>query len=281
MLERAAQAGAELRKTRALEITRAGTGWRVRTGAGRIEADACVVATGARNSLRDCGARWGPRDTMMALGYYIAGAQDHIALDFPKGLEGYIWVFPRCGHLSVGICGKGEGSAALRRRLEQFLERRGLNADGARFYAHLLPAMERRSWRGNRVAGDGWLAAGDAAGLVDPITGEGIYYAIRSGELAARALIEHGPIEAAQAYRASLARDFTQDLELAAAIAPRFYKGRFLAGAVTARMVQFMRRSRRFTSLMQDLFDGTQGYLGLKARLWRNLAPTLVEAARS
>src|ERR1043165_4419076 len=57
------------------------------------------------------------------------------------------------------------------------------------FYSHLLPSLETRSWKSNRVAGEGWMAVGDAAGLVDPITGEGLYYAIRSGDLAAKSLL--------------------------------------------------------------------------------------------
>jgi hypothetical protein len=54
-----------------------------------------------------------------------ASAQDHIDIQFLPNLEGYIWVFPRCGHLSVGICGKGEPAQALRARLEQYMNEEG------------------------------------------------------------------------------------------------------------------------------------------------------------
>ena len=126
---------------------------------------------------------------MSALGYYVPGEQAQIDIQFLPHLEGYIWIFPRCGHLSVGICGKGEPAASLRKRLEQYMTRRGISWKGASFYSHLLPSLDTGSWRTNRVAGDGWMAVGDAAGLVDPITGEGLYYAIRSADLAARALL--------------------------------------------------------------------------------------------
>ena len=108
---------------------------------------------------------------------------------FLPQLEGYIWVFPRCGHMSVGICGKGEPAASLRRRLEVYMSQHGISWKGATFYSHLLPCLDTASWRNNRVAGEGWMAVGDAAGLVDPITGEGLYYAIRSADLAARSLL--------------------------------------------------------------------------------------------
>ena len=62
------------------------------------------------------------------------------------------------------------------------------------------------------------MAVGDAGGLVDPITGEGLYYAMRSGDLASRVVIDdaHGIAEKAAAYRALLRRDFALDLEFAA-----------------------------------------------------------------
>ena len=108
------------------------------------------------------------------------------------------------------------------------------------------------------------MAVGDAGGLVDPITGEGLYYAMRSGDLAsqrgARRRARPGG-EGARRIATLLAREFARDLEFAATLAKRVFLGRFLFSAVPARMVQFMRRSPRFRDLMQDLFAGTQPYL--------------------
>ena len=283
MLERAERAGARIEKTRVTSMDRAGTGWQLRTGAGSIHADFCIVATGARNPLRDFGTQLTPADTMSALGYYVPGEQAGIDIQFLPQLEGSIWIFPRCGHLSVGICGKGEPAAGLRKRLEAFMNERGLPWKGSAFYSHLLPALETKSWRSNRVAGEGWMAVGDAAGLVDPITGEGIYYAIRSADLATRSLLAAPGDQATQAaqYRTALRRDFAADLEFGSRLAKRVFQGRFLLGAVTTRTVQFTARSPRFAVIMQDLFAGRQPYLGLKRRLMRNLKGSLYEIAMS
>jgi len=283
LLERAERAGARIEKTRVTGMDRSASGWQLRTGAGSIDADFCIVATGARNSLRDVGTQLTPSDTMSALGYYVPGEQAAIDIQFLPQLEGYIWIFPRCGHLSVGICGKGEPAAGLRKRLETFMTERGLPWKGSTFYSHLLPALETKSWRANRVAGDGWMAVGDAAGLVDPITGEGIYYAIRSADLATRSLLAAPGDLAAQAarYRSALRRDFAADLEFGSRLAKRVFQGRFLLGAVTTRTVQFTARSPRFAAIMQDLFAGRQPYLGLKRRLMRNLKGSLYEIAMS
>jgi geranylgeranyl reductase family protein len=279
LLERAGQAGAAIEKTRVLEIERRDRGWRLRTRHGIAEADYCVVATGARNPLREVGTQWRASDTMTTLGYFVPGARERIDIQFLPNLEGYIWVFPRCGHLSVGIGGKNEPAQSLRKRLEQYMDERGISRSGATYFGHMLPSLDSGGWKRNRVAGDGWLAVGDAAGLVDPITGEGIYYAIRSGDLASRVIAEdaHGFAEKAAAYRSVIAREFVHDLEYAAALAQRVFLGRFLFRTVPQRMVQFMNRSTRFRDLMQDLFAGTQPYLELKDRLLRNINGTLQE----
>jgi geranylgeranyl reductase family protein len=279
LLKRAERGGASIEKTRVLAIERRDRGWRLRTQAGIAEADFCIIATGARNPLREVGTEWSAKDTMTALGYYVAATQEQIDIQFLRNLEGYIWVFPRCGHLSVGICGKGEPAQSLRARLEDYMNQRGIAWKGSRFYSHMLPSLESSGWRRNRVAGDGWLAVGDAAGLVDPITGEGLFYAMRSGDLASRVVIDdaHSIAEKAAAYRSLLAREFALDLEFAATLAKRVFLGRFMFNNVPARMIHFIRRSERFRALMQDLFAGTQPYLTLKSRLLRNLNGTLQE----
>jgi geranylgeranyl reductase family protein len=280
-LDRAVKAGAEVEKARVLAIDRSSNGWMVRTRNGSIEADYCVVATGARNPLRDFGTEMNAANTMSALGYYVPGHREGIDIQFLPNLEGYIWVFPRCGHLSVGICGKGEPAGSLRKRLEAYMAEQGISTEGAGFYSHLLPCLNTPAWKSNRVEGDGWLAVGDAAGLVDPITGEGLYYAIRSADLAANAILSGARQTAGAAYRGSLRRDFAGDLECGSRLAQRIFHGSFMFGGVPARMVQFTRRSPRFKDVIQDLFAGTQTYIGLKERLLKNLNGSLVEIAMS
>jgi geranylgeranyl reductase family protein len=279
LLARAERAGARIEKTRVLGAERTASGWDLRTQSGTARADFCIIATGARNGLRHLGTEYTRADTMHALGYYVPSRQDHIDIQFLPKIEGYIWVFPRLDHLSVGICGKGESAQSLRDRLERYMADHGIPLRDATFYGHMLPSLEQSSWRHNRVAGDGWFAVGDAAGLVDPITGEGLYYAMRSGDLAGQVILdpELSPAERTHAYRQTLQRDFMADLEFGATLAKRVFLGSFLFDSVPARMVQFIRRSPRFHALMQDLFAGTQPYLGLKSRLLENLNGTLHE----
>jgi flavin-dependent dehydrogenase len=281
LLKRAERAGAALEKTRILDLERQSSGkWLIHTRSGKLQADFCVVATGARNSLKEVGTQWSAADTMVALGYYIPVNQEHVDIQFFPNFEGYIWVFPRNGHLSAGICGKGEPAHALRLRLERYLNDKGISLQAATFYGHVLPSLEKPAWRSNRVAGDGWMAVGDAAGLVDPVTGEGLYYAIRSADLAAKVLLSM-PAHCAEEYKSQLRREFVLDLELASRLAKRLFLGRFLYSDVTARMIQFMQRSPTFCHIMQDLFAGTQNYLELKKRLKDGLNGTMRDVLMS
>jgi flavin-dependent dehydrogenase len=282
MLERAAGAGARIEKTRVLGLDRRDHGWTVRTQHGTLETDYCVLATGARNPLRELGTSWTAADTMVALGYFIPGQQYHVDIQFLDNLEGYIWVFPRAGHLSAGICGKGETAHALRARLDQYLAAKGISIKEAKFYAHMLPALDSGSWKNNRVAGDRWMAVGDAGGLVDPVTGEGLYYAFRSADLASRTILADGAPEAAGAvYRKAIQQDFADDLYWGSLLAQRVFVGRFLFRSVPARMVEFIRVSPRFRVLMEDLMAGTQGYHDLRERLLKNFSGTVREIMMS
>jgi flavin-dependent dehydrogenase len=112
---------------------------------------------------------------------------------------------------------------------------------------------------------------GDSAGLVDPITGEGLYYALRSAELCANALLAGRPSE----YGVALKQEVLPELKLAARVSQRFYSGQIFGGSVLERMVSLTAQSASFRELMSDLFAGIQGYGDLRARLMRIL-PTIM-----
>ncbi|MGO9241700.1 MAG: NAD(P)/FAD-dependent oxidoreductase [Bryobacteraceae bacterium] len=283
LLNRAGEMGARLVKERVQGIEREGAGWRVQTAAGSLRAEYAIVALGARNPLKDYGSAFKPADTMIALGYRVEAPQTHILLQFIPRFEGYMWIFPRCGCASVGIGGKGVPARTMRRRLEQWMDQRGLRYDNAPFYAHTIPALEPASWAHNRISGEGWMAAGDSAGLVDPLTGEGIYYAMRSGEMAAETLLDEGVPEAQKhvAYREAVRREIMDELEAGSRLAPKFYLRPFLFSGMTARMIQFIRYSPAVAEVLQDLFAGSQSYRGLKARLVGRARRALVEIMQS
>jgi flavin-dependent dehydrogenase len=110
-----------------------------------------------------------------------------------------------------------------------------------------------------RPAGEGWMLLGDAAGLVDPITREGIYFAIRSGVLAAEAMRTPDP---AAAYAARVRDELHDELRRAARFKAGFYRPRFIGSLIDA-----LNRSAAIRDVMVDLVAGRQSYRGLKRRL--------------
>ncbi|MGH9704091.1 MAG: NAD(P)/FAD-dependent oxidoreductase, partial [Candidatus Acidiferrales bacterium] len=168
-------------------------------------------------------------------------------------------------------------SQQLRRYLDDFIHEENIPTENAQFYSHVLPSPELMTLRQRRIAGRNWALAGDAAACVDPITGEGLYYALRSGDLLAQAIADGSP----ETYPARMRAELSADLEFAARIAQKIFRGTFLGEAVTTRMIQFVRRSATFRALMRDLFSGAQDYRSLKRRLWAQLGITLTEFAKS
>ena len=118
---------------------------------------------------------------------------------------------------------------------------------------------------------------GDAAAWVDPLTGEGLFYALRSGELLGRSLAEGCP----EKYPMRVKAEFSAELEFAARIVRRFYRGSFLGTSVPTRMVQFMRKSPVFKQLVGDLFSGAQDYSTLKQRVLGHLGISLSQFVAS
>jgi flavin-dependent dehydrogenase len=277
LLDRARTAGAELVRARVTAVEGTPGSWRVRTSAGNTDAAYVILAAGARSSLRaQFAGALAPEDFMATFGYFIPSNGRRMQVRFVAGLHGYIWSFPRCDHLSAGVCGQisTKTTAELRLLLEEFLRDEGVEYQGAPVYGHLLPALRLATLRDGRYAGEGWAIIGDAAGFVDPITGEGLYYALRSADLLAQALLAGRP----QAYDEMLRRDFLPELQTAARFANRFFGGSFMGGLVTERTVQFGLMSRHFRVLLQDLFGGSQGYRDLRRRAYFNVPKALVEA---
>lgn len=277
LLERARQAGAVILNQRIVQAERSANGWTLSSASESYDAGFVVLATGARNSLRSYFSRpLGPENFMVAAGYYVPGVRSAIQIKFVQGLHGYLWIFPRAHHCSAGICGRmlGRSTAGMRKLLEDWLRQLGIGLSGAQFYAHLIPSLTSESLRCAPFCGDGWAMIGDTAGFVDAVTGEGIFYALRSAELLSQALLAESP----QSYPTTVKHDFLPELGLASRIADRFYAGDWMGKNVTEQIVQLTARSEHFRHLMRDLVSGAQEYSDLRQRLYRSLPAIAGEA---
>jgi flavin-dependent dehydrogenase len=255
--------GAQFRPEGVVRIVCGPSSWSIETSTGVAESDYLIGADGTNSLVRARHmGRYSSGDLSLALGYYVPRVQDAgtLVLQFQeRGFQGYLWSFPRIDHESVGIFRwLPEASASdLRKRVDAFIDLHhpGIGSD-KRFFAARIPSLSRKSLIQQRVCGANWALLGDAAGFSDPISAEGIYYALRSAELLAEAFQRGDPSSYEHAWRL----DFGPELESAAVWRDRVYGSRIIFNTFIRRTLQTVRYSGSVQGLLDDLLCGEIGY---------------------
>jgi geranylgeranyl reductase family protein len=267
LLDAATQAGVRFLHDRVTQIRDDGGRWQLKTKESALEADFVVGADGATSFVRrTLGTALPPEDLCITLGYFIPrDVPATMKIFFVPALEGYIWSFPRPNHISYGLITRsGPGRIARAKELLSNFILADLGAEvmeDAEFYSAPVPCLSPKSWKTNVVAGNRWALVGDAAGLVDPITGEGIYFAFRSAEILAQT------IDRPANYAKVVMSEIGRELARASRMYPKFYNGRFLGGDFRKRTIQLARHSRTIRQILGGLVAGNQPYLSLKKKL--------------
>lgn len=181
-------------------------------------------------------------------------------IDFGAVPGGYGWVFPKKDVLSFGIGGMTGGGASFREHLEIYRRREktlaGVQIE--RVFGHQIPLFEGGL---SRLSGDNIILAGDAGGLVDPFLGEGIYYAMRSGQLAAKAILEYlNKSSELASYDRMVEAELYPDLNAALKVSRRAYSHPWL-------WHQLMRTNRDLLGTYYDVIRGEESYDGFLSRV--------------
>lgn len=246
LAQRAARAGAELRDglpVRSLESERKGP-VRVRAedrngGVWEATAETVIGADGANGIIaKTVGLR---KERMLAIAIEAEVPHtwgdghpdlrpDICHLEYGAVKYGYAWVFPKADHLNVGAGvfrprrsdGRGDNTVRdlLHRAILDYLAALGVprRHEELTYHAHPLPiwnGMDTIQTKDGRV-----LLAGDAAGLINPIFGDGILHALKSGQIAARCILEGNP----KGYQRALSTEFRANFDAALKLAKFFYQ---------------------------------------------------------
>jgi len=265
LLASATRAGAALVSERVTDVARDEGAWRITTRERTIRAPWLVGADGP-NSLvrRRVSAPFDRADLSIATGFFVRGVTSRsITVAFEDRPAGYLWSFPREDHLAVGICAQATESTpgVLTPLASAWIARNVPNAGRLERYGWAIPSLRERTLGRDRAAGPQWMLLGDAAGLVDPITREGIFFALQSADAAADSLAT-ADIDPAAAYVQRLRDTIYSELMRAARLKAMFFQPGF-----TRLLLRALANSAAIRQIMIDLIAGRQPYRGLRRRL--------------
>ncbi len=272
-LARALDAGAQHVPTRVTTIRWEGGAWQLETTDGEIRVAFLVGADGAASLVRRVAAPEFSVELAPTRVSYPPGpgpTLDSVILRFYCGPSGYLWDFPRPDHRSVGIM-MVEGSWR-RPRLDEEVDLHRLSSDGcARTAPPRAGAVIGTAWNGHgdyrRIAGRRFALLGDAAGLADPLTGEGIQNALRSADLLAQALLNGR----AETYPSLARKAFEHEFRVA-----RFLRRAVLESPRGLRIIERAMSSRSSYALVAATLSAltehdlrAHGFLGRWVRAYR------------
>jgi geranylgeranyl reductase family protein len=264
LLDAAVDAGAELVPAQVRSITTEANGWTLASGEHSVQADWLLGADGPNSFVRRTVLRAFPRgDLSIATGYYVHGCtSSRIAIAFEDDPAGYLWSFPRPDHLAVGICAQADESSpgVLLPVVSRWIARNVVDVVRLERYSWPIPSLTVAALRREQPSGPRWMLLGDAGGMVDPVTREGIYFALASGNAAADAL--QSGAQAARAYEHRIRDSIHPELIRAATLKNQFFNPRF-----TSLLIAALGASAAIRDVMTDLIAGAQPYRGLRRRL--------------
>jgi len=194
------------------------------------------------------------------------GSLSDIVIDFTGFSWGYYWIFPKGDFLTAGL-GEFKNFKNLKDRLTLLNKKHGISSSSFWEGGFPIPIGKRK----NDVLRDGILFLGDAGGLVDPLTGEGIYYAFKSGLAAAEAVgrsFEKGDFKLLEVYKRYVDKHFGKE-----------FFGAKLIGSIFFRTKNFnlliVEKRREIANLTLKLLSGEISYLSA-FKLFLTLLPKAI-----
>ncbi len=275
LLDAAQQEGAHLAKERIVGFNPGATPTLCLSSGPSRTYDYVIGADGARSIIgRSVGQVRAREDLTQTLGYYPRGEfPPRITVQFLGEGNGYLWAFPRPDHVSLGIgCDLGSWTSKdLWRRLDQFaMDVYGdIDLEKAKRFSALIPSFREDALARLVAEGQGWALCGDALGLVDPITREGIISAIETARGLAGALSEG---VTPGRYTRFVQTEILPEIRRATHLKTRFFRPQF-----TELMVEYAERSEAIRLILSDLVSGHISYHRLKQSLLMGAFPVAVD----
>jgi geranylgeranyl reductase family protein len=229
LAEKALQAGAEiLTESKVTDISIHDNGVIVKAGDRKYSGRLLVGADGSKSTIARSLGLYKPQRLVVTIQgevYVSPSVMDRFGsymwMDIGSVPMGYAWLFPKSDHLSVGIGVFRKKAHSLKSYFWKCLKNMVPDYHSVQTYMSPLSL-----WGGKyKIAGNRFLLVGDASSIADPLTGEGIYYAIRSGIIAAQ-LIEKSISQNRYdmtAYQEVIQSELEPSLQMALRLSALFY----------------------------------------------------------
>jgi geranylgeranyl reductase family protein len=235
-LEQTIARGVQLRNAPVTRVDETPDRVKVETAAGEFSARYLVGADGVNSVVRRCLHGRAPRSLAFAIEGQVHCAQmPPMTFDFGIATDGYGWLFPKDDHVNVGLYTSTTRSLPGRQELETYARAKL----GAARVEHIVGCYIGAGDGAQPPGSARVILAGDAAGLVEPLLGEGIHNALASGQAAAAAVVD------ADANRESLSHAYARgiramraELRITKTIAASFYRHLELGYRLTTLLAQ-------------------------------------------
>jgi len=268
LAEKAVEAGAQLcERAEVRSVERTAGRVRVEADGAAYEGRVLIVADGVNGRTARLAGLAAERRMVVALEGNVSltcgvppAWADALGIDAGDPPGGYGWIFPKRDHLNFGVAARPECARRLRPSLDLLVHSYGFDSEtmwGLRGYH--LPMRKR----GAPLADGTVLLAGDAAGLLDPFSLEGIYAAIWSGQIAAQHVARYlaGEVRDLAGYADQVERELQPDLDAARQILNLSWRVGWEVWIHAARFVPGA------PDLLWRLIRGDQTYAGVRRRL--------------
>jgi geranylgeranyl reductase family protein len=230
LVERALQRGAQLKdNTEVKAVVFDGSYWQVTTDKGNFTASYLIAADGTKGFLsKALGFESRPQflGATLEIETEVSHDRQHTAqFDFGSLKNGYIWCFPKSNgySISAGYIRERKGKAEeLKKQLTNYATKFKIDTSNSQYSEYPMSLWFEDRPLHTRNA----LLVGEAAGIVDPLTGEGIRPAIFTGVKAAEAITNalRGNQDALETYTKTIQTEWGTELVLAQRLAGLFYQ---------------------------------------------------------
>jgi len=269
VLDKAINHGCRLIAEQVIDVKLINNIWHIKTKEAKYKAKIIIGADGVNSIVRKKILGPIPKTELgVCYGCFAKSEKKETnRVKFLKNKQGYAWCFPRHDHLSIGVGIESGHPKEVKKMFNNFLFTYYPHVEIISTWGAKIPNIKNPHFYDLPCAGENWILIGDAAGHVDPMTGEGITYALWSAELAAKAIISNDP----KAFDKMWRKEYGEDLMDSCRMMKFFYNPRLIEYSI-----HIAKKSKTFSTFLYDFMTNQISRQRLLKRIIKDI-PKIVK----